>query len=47
MKYNYKITLFTILALITIYGIATGKYLFLVFIFPLGFLFNKKTKDKD
>ncbi len=34
-----------ILAVITIYGIVTGKYLFLIFMIPLGFDFFKK-KDK-
>ncbi|MCA0132589.1 hypothetical protein [Winogradskyella alexanderae] len=47
MKYNYKVTLMAILALITIYGIITGKYLFLVLMFPIGFLFKKKEDDKE
>ncbi|GAL66768.1 hypothetical protein JCM19301_1312 [Jejuia pallidilutea] len=43
MKYSYKVILMIILAAITIYGLVTGKYLFLVFMFPLGLgFFNKK-----
>ncbi|WP_165764772.1 hypothetical protein [Winogradskyella aurantia] len=48
MTYNQKILLYTILAVITVYGIITGRYLFLVFMFPIGFgLFKKKDSDKD
>ncbi|WP_242117041.1 hypothetical protein [Aestuariivivens sediminicola] len=45
MSYNSKTLLMVILAAITIYGIVTGKYLFLIFMIPLGFDFFKK-KDK-
>ncbi|WP_242091954.1 hypothetical protein [Aestuariivivens sediminicola] len=45
MSYNSKMLLMVILAVITIYGIVTGKYLFLIFMIPLGFDFFKK-KDK-
>jgi len=44
MKREYQIILYIILAAITIFGIITGKYLFLVFMIPLGFggFFKKK-----
>ncbi|MBC3757058.1 MULTISPECIES: hypothetical protein [Hyunsoonleella] len=43
MKYSYKVILMVILAGITIYGLITGRYLFLVFMFPFGLgLFKKK-----
>ncbi|MCB4807585.1 hypothetical protein LG651_04930 [Tamlana sp. 62-3] len=43
MKYSYKVILMVVLAAITIYGLVTGRYLFLVFMFPFGFnLFKKK-----
>ncbi|WP_369996723.1 hypothetical protein [Winogradskyella sp.] len=46
MKYSYKLILMAILAAITIYGLVTGKYLFLVFMIPLSFsFFNKKDSD--
>ncbi|KJD31065.1 membrane protein [Tamlana nanhaiensis] len=45
MKYSYKVILMVILAAITIYGLATGKYLFLVFMFPLGLNIFKKKND--
>ncbi len=46
MKYHYKIALMVILAAITIFGLITGRYLFLVFMFPLGLgWFNKKDKN--
>ena len=47
MNYNLKILLMVILACITIYGIVTGKYLFLVFLFPFSFSLFKKNKEKD
>ncbi|MGA1227090.1 MAG: hypothetical protein ACO3VF_07650 [Tamlana sp.] len=48
MKYEYKVILMIILAAITIFGLLTGRYLFLVFMFPLGFnLFKKKDSDSD
>ncbi|WP_391595004.1 hypothetical protein [Winogradskyella sp.] len=45
MKYNLKVILMVLLAIITIYGIVTGRYFFLFFMFPLGFGFWRK-KDK-
>ncbi|WP_197052683.1 hypothetical protein [Psychroserpens sp. Hel_I_66] len=45
MKQSYEIVLYIILAGITIYGIVTGKFLFLVFMIPLGFGFFRKNKD--
>lgn len=46
MKYNHKIIIMIILAALTIFGIVTGRYLFLVFMFPFGFnLFKKKDSD--
>ena len=46
MKYTYKVIIMIILAAITIFGLITGKYLFLVCMFPLGFNFFQK-KDSD
>ncbi|WP_027125892.1 hypothetical protein [Gelidibacter mesophilus] len=38
--------LLTIAAIITIYGVLSGKFFFLFFMFPLGFgLFKRKNKD--
>ncbi|WP_188442507.1 hypothetical protein [Planktosalinus lacus] len=34
--------LMVIAALITIYGLVTGKFLFLLVLIPLGLLFSKK-----
>ncbi|WP_299366237.1 hypothetical protein [Winogradskyella sp.] len=48
MKYNLKVLIMVILALITIYGLVTGSYLFLVLMFPIGFsLFRKKDSDES
>ncbi|SDG98072.1 hypothetical protein SAMN04488027_11357 [Psychroflexus sediminis] len=43
-----KITwIYIIAAIITIYGIVTGQFLFLLFCFPLGlFYFNKDNNKK-
>ncbi|WP_426432329.1 hypothetical protein ACPX19_06935 [Winogradskyella sp. HB-48] len=46
MKYKYKVILMVILAGITLFGLITGRYLFLVFMIPLSFdFFNKKDTD--
>ncbi|MCB4799098.1 hypothetical protein [Neotamlana laminarinivorans] len=46
MKYSYKVILMVVLAAITIYGLVTGRYLFLAFMFPFGFnLFKKKDEN--
>ncbi|NRD19217.1 hypothetical protein HNV08_04085 [Winogradskyella eckloniae] len=46
MKYKYKVVIMVILAAITLYGLASGKYLFMVFLIPLSFdFFNKKDTD--
>ncbi|WP_165453881.1 hypothetical protein [Hyunsoonleella flava] len=46
MKYSYKVLLMIVLAAITIYGLVTGRYVFLVFMFPLGLeIFKKKNQD--
>ncbi|WP_179351263.1 hypothetical protein [Winogradskyella vidalii] len=46
MKYKYKVILMILLAAITIYGLVTGQYLFMVFLIPLSFdFFNKKDSD--
>ncbi len=46
MKYKYKIILMVLLAALTIYGLVTKKYLFMVFLIPLSFdFFNKKNND--
>lgn len=48
MKTKYVWILLTIAAIITIYGVISGQYLFLFLMFPLGFgLFKKKDKDED
>ncbi len=45
MKYEYKIVIMVVLAIITLYGLVTGRYLFLVFMIPLSFsFFDKKEK---
>ncbi|MCF7559948.1 hypothetical protein L3X39_04800 [Sabulilitoribacter multivorans] len=45
-KYNPKILLMVVLAAITIFGLVTGRYLFLVFMFPLGLgLFKRRKQD--
>jgi len=46
MKYKYKAILMVLLAGITIYGLVTGQYLFMVCLIPLSFdFFNKKDSD--
>lgn len=46
MKYTYKKILMAVLVAITIYGLVTEKYLFMVFLIPLSFdFFNKKDTD--
>lgn len=45
MKSSYKATLMVVAAAITIFGIVTGKFLFLFIWFPLGFLFSNKNKE--
>ncbi|WP_026754807.1 hypothetical protein [Sediminibacter sp. Hel_I_10] len=47
MKRQYQILLYLLLAGITIYGLITGKFLFLVFMIPLSLGIFKKDKDKD
>ena len=42
MNKNLKITLAIVAAVVTIYGIVTGKFLFLFIWLPLGFLFKKE-----
>lgn len=38
----YKIWIMVIAAAITVFGLLTGKFLFLFIWLPLGFLFRKK-----
>jgi len=46
MKYHYKIIIMVVLAGITLYGLLSGQYLFMVFLIPLSFdFFNKKDSD--
>ncbi|WP_233357677.1 hypothetical protein [Haloflavibacter putidus] len=46
MKLSYL--LYIIAALITIYGLVTGQFFFLLFVFPLGlFSWNKKDKNQE
>ena len=47
MKRSYSHILMPIAAAITIYGIVTGKFLFLLILLPLGFDFFRKGKDGD
>jgi len=48
MKTKYVWILLSIAALITIYGVLSGKFFFLFFMIPLGFgLFKKKNKNDD
>ncbi|MDC7995349.1 hypothetical protein [Altibacter sp. HG106] len=44
---NGTIWLYIICAAITIFGIVTGKFLFLLFVIPLGGLFRKKNNDQN
>lgn len=46
MKFLKTYWVYVIAALITIIGILTGWYLFILFVFPLG-LFRTGRKDKD
>ncbi|MBO6605721.1 hypothetical protein [Psychroserpens sp.] len=43
MKRSHQIILYAVLAGITIYGFLSGKFLFLVFVIPLGFGFFRKS----
>lgn len=46
MKRKYVWILLTIAALITIYGVLSGKFFFLFLMLPFGFgWFNKKNKN--
>ncbi|MDU8885093.1 hypothetical protein RXV94_02895 [Yeosuana sp. MJ-SS3] len=46
MKRERLIIIYTICVLITVYGLVSGKFLFLLFVLPLGFgFFNKNKKD--
>jgi len=46
MKKEIIIALYIICALVTIYGLVTGKFLFLLLMIPFGFgLFNKKKNN--
>ena len=47
MKREHFYILLVISLLITIYGVVTGKFLFLFLILPFGFGLFKKTKEKD
>lgn len=48
MKTKYLWILLTIAAIITIYGVISGKYFFLFSLFPFGFgFFKKKDKEED
>lgn len=46
MSKQTQYILYAIAALITIIGLVTGKFLFLVLFIPLGLLFRKK-KDEE
>lgn len=45
MKSSYKIALMILAAAITIFGLVTGKFLFLFIWFPLSFLFTGKKEE--
>ena len=48
MKKKYVWLLLTIAAIITIYGVLSGKFFFLFLMLPLSFgLFKKNEKDDD
>jgi hypothetical protein len=38
--------IYIILAAITIYGLVTGRYLFLVFVLPLGLFWSRRDKKE-
>ncbi|WP_186992386.1 hypothetical protein [Constantimarinum furrinae] len=42
---QYEIVLMVAAAAITIFGLITGKFLFVFVWLPLGFLFGKKRKE--
>ncbi|MEZ4874974.1 MAG: hypothetical protein R2793_05880 [Flavobacteriaceae bacterium] len=44
MKANWHYTLMIVAAIITLVGLVTGKFLFLLIWLPFGFLFPKKEK---
>ncbi|WP_008635133.1 hypothetical protein [Bizionia argentinensis] len=46
MSRKTKIVLMVLAAAVTIYGLVTGKFLFLLFVFPLGFSFFRKNKKE-
>jgi len=46
MRNELKIAIVIILAGITIYGLVTGKFLFLFLWLPLGFLFRSNKNSK-
>lgn len=47
MKQQYMYLIFVIAGLITVYGLITGKFLFLLLMLPLGFgLFKKKDNEE-
>tara|TARA_B100000508_G_C11404602_1_gene250095 strand:- start:129 stop:278 length:150 start_codon:yes stop_codon:yes gene_type:complete len=45
MNKNWSYGLMVIAAIITIFGLVTGKFLFFLIWLPLGFLFRKKKND--
>ncbi|MEY8850080.1 hypothetical protein AB9K26_14765 [Psychroserpens sp. XS_ASV72] len=45
MKLSNQVIIYLILAAITMYGIISGKFLFLVLLIPLGFGWFKNDKD--
>lgn len=48
MSDKWKTLLMVLAAIITIYGIITGKFLFLLVMIPFGFsLLRKKNNDKQ
>lgn len=47
MKFNRSTILYTIAALITVYGLVTGRFIFILLALPLGlFNYTKDNSDK-
>ena len=46
MSAKTQYALMILAAIITIYGLVTGKFLFLLFMIPFGFSFLKKNNDE-
>lgn len=47
MKGKYTNTILIVALIVTLFGIITGKYLFVFLLIPFGFSWFKKTDKKD